>query len=155
MVRNAHRFLASRGRDELEASAELYFGALGYRRRAGRPDRLVFRRGRPWGGLRSHALRACDTTVQIELSGGEDGTATVLTVTSWADLRGRIVTPTDRARLEAELRGFDRFVAGEDVSLRALVDSVRPRYRARALRRAALALLGLALGGALAWWWLR
>jgi hypothetical protein len=133
-LEHGHRFLATRPRDELEAGAELYFGALGYRRRADDVAGLVFTRGRPWGGLWAHALRACETRLEVHLetggTGGEHhGEPAVVTVGHTVDARGRLVltgldVPLDKLLRSARRRRMHAFGRWVPIGIGALLLAV-------------------------------
>ncbi|GIW72085.1 MAG: hypothetical protein KatS3mg102_1627 [Planctomycetota bacterium] len=159
-----YRFESTRAREELEAQAELYFRALGYRRRADESGRVVFTRGRPWGSLWSPRLRECQTRLELELAeappAGASGASPpagerrAVTIVHQVEVFGRWVLPADEALLEAEARGFERFASGLDVALDKLVRAARRRRRAQCWRRLWWLAGAAGLAGLLAWWWL-
>jgi hypothetical protein len=124
LLERAHRFLTARERPEVEAAAERYFVALGYRRRADEDGgAIVFERGRPSASLYASSLRACFTRVELALERG-DGTG-VATIRHAVQTRGRFVLPRDGRLVEAEARAFEHFLERADLDTEALLETAR------------------------------
>lgn len=153
-VRRAHPFLTTCSPEDIEVGADRFFRSLGYRRDAG--GSLLYKRGRPWGGVLSFLLRDCPTRVFIEHRQTE--TSAVVTVRHEVDTLGRWAGWADVKVLDQEARLFEAYI---EQTLRPLDTEAFVQARERAATNALttsvvafLAGFGLVLGFA-AWLWLR
>jgi hypothetical protein len=119
MLERAHHFLTEKAPPEVEAAAERFFPALGYRRRgeAESPGKIVFARGRPLASFYAASLRACRTIVEVAAKPGQ------IQITHRVTTRGRLVGREDHALLAAEARGFERFLERGDPDAAALLEA--------------------------------
>lgn len=140
MLERASHFLSTKSRAEVEAAADLYFPALGYRRRASAPGErgpIVYERGRRLASFWSATLRGCAATVTVEVLEARDGAATVH-VRHAVETRGRLVIAEDGDLLEAESRAFERFVERGDPDLEGMLRAATRRRRRALLLKVAL-----------------
>jgi len=145
VLRRAYRFLTSKTRAEIEAAADPYFAALGYRRQADEEGTFVFRRGRRLASLYSPQLRSCFASLRVKVTGEAAEGSRVVHVTHEVQTRGRLVLAEDAGLLDAESRGLQRFLErGEADAAELLEAATRDLHRA-ARWKLALALLAAAL----------
>ncbi len=150
LLERAYRFLTARERPEVEATADRFFRALGYRRRADDQTRLIFQRGERFASFYRSSLRSCQTRVEVELdrrAGDREGTG-LLTVKHRVVTTGRLTFAEDDALLEAESKAFERFLEQSEIDSAALIVAAQ-----RAVRRTAtikVAALIAAFAGGLA-----
>jgi hypothetical protein len=155
MLERAYHFLTTRTRPEIEAAADAFFPAIGYRRAPHPPGtehaaKLAFERGRRFASFWSPSLRACETVVTVEV--GEGSAREVprrVQVRHAVRTIGRLVIAEDGAIVEAESRAFERFVENGEPDLAALL-AAASRRRRRALAAKLLGLAAFAAACALA-----
>jgi hypothetical protein len=160
MLERTHQFLTEKSRADVEAAAERFFPALGYRLRVEAPRAdaaaraLAFARGRRFASLYDASLRACRAEVAVEAAEGARP-PTAVHVRHRVATFGRLVVAEDAALLDAESRAFERFLERGDVDTAALIEAaMRTSERAAAWKIAAAIALGAAAFGA-AWVLLR
>ncbi len=162
MLVHSYHFLTGRRPSEVEAAADLYFPALGYRRRHVAPGAsaapLAYERGRRLASFYSPSLRACAAVVEVSIDGGgardapesaEPARPAAIRVRHAVQTIGRLVIEEDRALLEAEARAFERFLETGDPGIEHILAAAR-RHRDRALWLKVAAAAGAALGVAAA-----
>lgn len=147
-LRRRHQFLSDRSQAEVEAQAERYFEALGYRRREDRGGRFTFERGRRLASLWSPLLRRCHAQAVVGYEGG------LISVRHRVEVLGRFFALSDADLLDAEARCFQGFLGAEGRPWDAapLLRARQRALRGAAVRAVALAFYTAAVGLALAWW---
>jgi hypothetical protein len=130
LIERAHKFLTTRDRGAFEAAAERFFTALGYRRRGDEESgALVFERGSYLIVALLNSLRRLETRLELSMEGSGTPAAPVVAV-----VRHRVRTPPlwivlerNRRYLDAEAKGFERFLEHGDLELAEVIGAAQGR----------------------------